>query len=1169
MKFVSVNFRSFGPFEDRTLDFTGNGGLHVIFGANEAGKSSALRGLYALLFGWGKTTADDYHFKTTQFRVQASLQSSAGELLDCVRRKGLKATLLTPDEKQEITDTLWAKFLGSLQQSQFEQLFGLDSERLVAGGRQIADGKGDLGEALFAAGAGLAGLRKLAESLQQRQNSLYKSAGKNQPIAVSLREYRDQVAAIRDNSLLPEKYAAAVEQGQAAEKQAQTLREERERVRREQLLLDRYQQALLVIDLYRAARERLAVVAKAPLLPADFEQQLQAVREKRGASQAKLQDLQSRYDELKKQQQAEDLPTGVLDEESEIDELKKLVGAEVKAREEEFKADTRRRQLDGEARDIFRELTNTTNWDQMLGLQPRLEDENRIRDLAADAKAVAQGVTNAETKLEQTREALSIAAGKQRSLAPHVDPTPLVALTESILARGPLEEKLRELQTKLTADEQRLASEFSRLQPAAPGDWKSAATVSVPASELIAEFVKRRAAAENGLAKTRSDLTEIERDLLAEQGRLAASTGTQALPSLAELHDVRQVRDGGLQLIRRRLSAQADETAEHQFTAEHAPGRSLIDTTEIVVHQADSLADRLRTEAEHIANCQALQQKLDSLQARRQTATAALQTADAESAKLEKDWQAAWQAAGIAPQSPPVMQAWLGTWQRLVERLAAWQEGQQAVAAVQREIVSLQTQLAAACPATKSVATLSAALSLAGQVTKEAAAQRANAAKLEEDVQRLQLETAKADSELQAAQAKQKKWKEAWSAAIVVLGLQDGEISVTTAHEYLKRIAEMQDKMKEARIKAARIKEITEDRATLLQRISAVRQRLNKAAKPTTAESLDEDFRQLEESLKVARVRRTQFEDRSRQLQKQQAELATTTDAFRQAEAALGALAAQVDVTSSEQITPAVQSAKERLVAEKEVREHEQVLLKSARGQGLDDFIAAAVTARENLDERITTLARRAQELDPEIAQAEAAALQANLVLKDYLKASDAAAEAKQKSELVASRLEEQVLEFAALQLANIALERAKERYRARHQDTMLSRAGEFFRMLTDEKFATLEIFNEEGQDVLKAVRPEGHANPQVPISGLSEGTRDQLFLALRLAGIEQHLQNREPVPLIIDDVLMTFDDARASATLKCLAELSQKTQVLLFTHHQHVADLAKAVHPGTKLHTL
>jgi uncharacterized protein YhaN len=165
--------------------------------------------------------------------------------------------------------------------------------------------------------------------------------------------------------------------------------------------------------------------------------------------------------------------------------------------------------------------------------------------------------------------------------------------------------------------------------------------------------------------------------------------------------------------------------------------------------------------------------------------------------------------------------------------------------------------------------------------------------------------------------------------------------------------------------------------------------------------------------------------------------------------------------------------------------------------------------------------------------------------------------------------LHRQVIEFAALHVARVALDRAKERYRARNQDSLLNRAGEFFKTLTNRAFSGLDIDNEEGNDVLLAVRNPARSTPRVRVDGLSDGTRDQLFLALRLAGIEQHFRNREPVPLIIDDVLVSFDDDRAQATLRCLGELAAKTQVLLFTHHRHVVDLAKAVNPATVVHHL
>jgi chromosome segregation protein len=89
------------------------------------------------------------------------------------------------------------------------------------------------------------------------------------------------------------------------------------------------------------------------------------------------------------------------------------------------------------------------------------------------------------------------------------------------------------------------------------------------------------------------------------------------------------------------------------------------------------------------------------------------------------------------------------------------------------------------------------------------------------------------------------------------------------------------------------------------------------------------------------------------------------------------------------------------------------------------------------------------------------------------------------------------------------------------------------------------------------AARRAGTGLP-VPVSGLSEGTRDQLWLALRLAAVERHAAAGEPLPFVGDDVFVNFDDERTIASLEALADLGAGCQVLLFTHHRHVVDLAR-----------
>jgi uncharacterized protein YhaN len=92
---------------------------------------------------------------------------------------------------------------------------------------------------------------------------------------------------------------------------------------------------------------------------------------------------------------------------------------------------------------------------------------------------------------------------------------------------------------------------------------------------------------------------------------------------------------------------------------------------------------------------------------------------------------------------------------------------------------------------------------------------------------------------------------------------------------------------------------------------------------------------------------------------------------------------------------------------------------------------------------------------------------------------------------------------------------------------------------------------------VLVGIRTAG--DEPITVAGMSDGTADQLYLALRLASLENYLDSSEPLPFVVDDILLRFDDDRAVATLKVLSDLSEKTQVIFFTHHHHLVELAQA----------
>jgi uncharacterized protein YhaN len=135
-------------------------------------------------------------------------------------------------------------------------------------------------------------------------------------------------------------------------------------------------------------------------------------------------------------------------------------------------------------------------------------------------------------------------------------------------------------------------------------------------------------------------------------------------------------------------------------------------------------------------------------------------------------------------------------------------------------------------------------------------------------------------------------------------------------------------------------------------------------------------------------------------------------------------------------------------------------------------------------------------------------------------------------------------------------LAQAIDQYRRDHKDPLLRRADELFPQLTCGSFNALEVgFDEADEPVLVGVRP---TEERVSVERMSTGTREQLYLALRIASLERHVELHGPMPVILDDVVLHSDPERKTAILAALAQLSRSTQVIAFSHDPHVVALAQ-----------
>jgi uncharacterized protein YhaN len=260
-----------------------------------------------------------------------------------------------------------------------------------------------------------------------------------------------------------------------------------------------------------------------------------------------------------------------------------------------------------------------------------------------------------------------------------------------------------------------------------------------------------------------------------------------------------------------------------------------------------------------------------------------------------------------------------------------------------------------------------------------------------------------------------------------------------------------------------------------------------------------------------------------------------------QDEAALAPLLDRLDAAG--QCTTRLTEARERFAA-------------LSGGLGEDD-IRAAIDGRD--DEALALAAAERQAAHGSARAACDAAIEADTQARAALAEldrRDGAALAAQDEQDAVAEIAEAVERFSLDHVAARLLSAAIERYRAEHQSPIVDRASHAFGTLTGGRWSGIGIDYDQETPRLAAIRDGNLLGPDA----LSEGTRDQLFLALRVAAIEEHARRATPLPFIADDLFITFDELRTENGFRLLGELGAHTQVIVFTHHLHVAESATAV---------
>jgi uncharacterized protein YhaN len=1176
MRFEELHLERFGHFDGLRLDLSGEDVLlHLVYGPNEAGKSTALTAICDLLFGIPERTSFNFRHEYGRLRIGGTLTNTAGQRLSFKRRKARVNTLLRPDESGELPENSLAPYLGGATREFFERMFGLNHERLRAGGKAMLDTGGEVARSLFEAGSGTMGMasemKAIADSAEEIGSPARKSASK--PYWRAHDRYEKAVDRMRAEALKADAWNSAV----AALEDASALRKELDETlaegRRKRSALERIRRVAPILRRVDDLAFQLEAVADVPVLPDGFEeawrlavQGEQAARENVKAHSENLKRVQGELEALgdpgpwvSMTKRVEKLVTGLGDYRSKRTDLPHRV-----------------RDLENGGRqmmDLLRQLGPAVNLDFVAEQRPSEPAAARVRSLMSKWNRLDTALASAQQEFEKADRALDQVQNEARVAGDASDPAEAGVAVEAARALGDTTNRIARAQLELRTAEESLSDAVNALGPCAVTADDLAKTV-LPSAEIVVRFEQQfdRTAAE--ILSTEEEIAALQADLRRINGDLETLRAGGDVPTPEVLGMARERRDDGWRLIRRRY-VEGVSVPEEQLS-DLAPDGDVAGAFESSVLAADQLADRREREAARVERFATLSGQEAKAREDIRAAERRIQQLNDRVHDAELRWAATWTKTGIVPGTPTEMRGWLARKDEVLVRHQAARKAMQAAVGAELEDNQVRSHLLRAAMALGLTEVKDLSTAALRDRVKAAFDSAENRWDQCVELRRVVAESKRQHEErrrdLEKVSALLTKWQARWADEMPALGLAkdatpaeaDAALSIWQKVGVLEA-DQTQTRRRRDQLDDA-IRAYEDEARALIEDLGAAAADLDEEQDVAALVSIIQ--RRLSEALQLA----ARVDDARRNVRQSSAALDDAEGAGRKAAVELRALRKLHGLPEDADIVRLAQQSVGRRALESKLEYEREGL--TAQGDGRDESSLRDEAAGIDTD----TAAAEVGRLEGEIAHLQDAlqvaaqtvtVAEANIrALKDREGIGEAAQEANDAAaEMIACT--ERWLRFRA---ATIILNRAVERYRAQNQHPLVRRASEIFGAVAgtgDNPIVRLSVdYTDEDKPTLVGFRRD---ESMCPVSGMSDGTLDQLYLALRIAAIERYAEGAEAMPFVADDLFITSDEERTVPGIRALAELGRHTQVLLFTHHRYVADAAvQALAPGQlRVHSL
>jgi len=1158
MRIKTLTLARFGMFTDVKLEFLPSG-VTVIVGENEAGKTTAMEAMRQFFFGMPVRSGYAYIHALQNLRVGALLLNSSGEERELYRIKRQTGTLRSSTDEQ-VDEAVLGKLLAGIDANTFSSLFSIATDEVVEGGKLLLSTEGDLGQALFSAGTGLTKINNVLTGLQGEADRLFKSNGSSPQVNRDLRVYREATKEIRELSVRARDVLELDEQITVTQRELDETQGSISGLRERRASAIQSQASRVLVGATRAARSELAVLeSQGQCVDPKMEARLKSIREERNAAQAGHAIAEKDIAALEQQQVEIDVDHTLLAQQSSIEDLLKEIGALRQNMKDLPSLNKQVGDLEREIQAIRRQMPDSLHW-----------SEDGLPVIPATARAAIPRLARRELEIKGRLEAAKVnradilrefqkATAAVAEMAPIPDVEGLRMCAARVRAEGPIEKNLDELKRKRQELLDGIVSDLASMSIEA--DPRAADSISLPDSEEVTRLANRLNRAESALSAYDEQRLELERELGEHERVLGELIRQEDPPTVSDLLAARSHRDDGWEFIRARLLRLEQDV---ELVNKWRGNKSLERAFEAATRAADDIADRLW-------------QNVGAAEQRRllESQAEARKDALAQHCKGRHELEQQCQVAA---------EAWKNSWQHLAVEVGEYLQmttlatqlreagrGSREVRELDRHIVSLEQTvsrhrgdlLAAANLNGESTSTVSLAslLDAAERSCREADVLREGMEKARERNNNLAEQCSKQEAEVVRQQSEYDDWLSKWVPEMTAIGL-SAEATTDDADAVMSLVASLEKSNHEVSEKKLRVEGIERRNRTIGIRLRDVTSTL------PSEHSVDIAMPEAAINILSARVRENLDKVAAQksiveQLASKQEALSSYLNRLLKCDVQLKAMLTEVGSPDESALSQAIERGAAVQACREAIRLSEANLLQtvglsiSEAEQQVDAFVS------EDIDQLKSELAGQLDRLEQVRTQQmeQLGRLKEKRAITD---SSDRAAEAAERAQRALASVRSGAEEYMRVVVAKALLEEQVAKYREENQGPLLGRAGALLAELTCGRYIGLEAeLGERGALIVLAKMSTGDT---IAVEDLSTGARDQLYLSLRLAALEHFADRREAMPLTLDDLFVHFDDNRTRAGLCVLEKLSNKLQVLLFTHHESVAVLAEQVVPADRL---